>query len=204
VPTLVYQPAAEDEAGSEPLPDMRGRYVSSSSPGYIAVEMEQPPRPEARDRHSVEMLVLMFEKVHEGVRRVARAFPDAQEPCPSWRLGLALACTAGVCALLFALVRPPMSHEVPTAIEMPEPFSSGRLTDTMPQGEPGLARPLPREPFKGQKRPPCSRYIEVEFIGACWSPHELKAPCPDELYEYQGKCYLPSFSAKPPPQSLGQ
>ncbi|WP_143195957.1 hypothetical protein [Archangium sp. Cb G35] len=25
-----------------------------------------------------------------------------------------------------------------------------------------------------------------------------------ERLEYQGKCYLPSFSAKPPPSSLGQ
>jgi len=24
------------------------------------------------------------------------------------------------------------------------------------------------------------------------------------LYEYQGECYSPAFSAKPPPQSLGQ
>jgi hypothetical protein len=23
------------------------------------------------------------------------------------------------------------------------------------------------------------------------------------LFEYQGKCYLPSFSVKPPPSSLG-
>ncbi|QRN94509.1 hypothetical protein JRI60_36075 [Archangium violaceum] len=81
---------------------------------------------------------------------------------------------------------------------------SGGLVDTADAGESVLARPLPREPFKGQKRPPCTRYAEVELVGACWLPHELKAPCPDVLYEYQGKCYLPAFSAKPPPQSLGQ
>lgn len=66
-----------------------------------------------------------------------------------------------------------------------------------------LARPLPREPFKGQKRPPCTRYAEVEWVGACWLPHELKAPCPDVLYEDQGKCDSPAFSARPPPSSLG-
>lgn len=60
----------------------------------------------------------------------------------------------------------------------------------------------PQEPFKGQKRPPCTRYVEVELIGACWGPHELKAPCPDVLYEHQGKCYVPLFSAKPPPSAL--
>jgi hypothetical protein len=67
-----------------------------------------------------------------------------------------------------------------------------------------LARPLPKEPFKGQKRPPCTRYAEVELVGACWAPHKLKAPCPETLFEHQGECYLPSFSAKPPPSSLGQ
>jgi len=97
-----------------------------------------------------------------------------------------------------------MSHEELTAAELPAPFTSGSLVDTLPQGEPVLSRPLPREPIKGQKRPPCTRYAEVEIIGACWTPHELKAPCPDVLYEYKGECYVPAFSAKPPPQSLGQ
>ncbi|WNG41629.1 hypothetical protein F0U61_54075 [Archangium violaceum] len=43
----------------------------------------------------------------------------------------------------------------------------------------------------------------VELVGACWMPHELKAPSPDALFENQGKCYAPTFSAKPP-QSVGQ
>ena len=97
-----------------------------------------------------------------------------------------------------------MSYEEPTTAALPAPFTSGSLVDTLTQGETVLARPRPREPFKGQKRPPCTRYAEVEIIGACWTPHELKAPCPDVLYEHQGKCYVPAFSAKPPPQSLGQ
>ena len=134
-----------------------------------------------------------------------------------------MASAVAVCVLLFALVHlalvfrapsspepsasappGPMSHEVPTAAELPDPFDSGWPADTTTQEQPMLARPLPREPFKGQKRPPCSRYIHVELVGACWMPHELKAPCPDELYEHQGKCYAPVLSAKPSPQSLGQ
>ncbi len=82
-------------------------------------------------------------------------------------------------------------------------FRAG-LADTTPQGQPVLARPLPKEPFKGQKRPPCTRYTEVELVGACWAPHKLKAPCPEDLFEYQGECFMPTFSAKPPPSSLGQ
>ncbi|HYO58200.1 hypothetical protein [Archangium sp.] len=217
---LVFKPA--DEQGAARPRNWRVRLISSASPGYLALEVEESPWSVAPDRHSVEALLFLFEGVREGVRRMARAFPDIQEPRPRWRL--ALASAAAVCTLLFALVRlapvsfPPsgpeplastpsasMSDEVPTATGIPAPFSSGSFVDTTDAGESVIARPLPREPFKGQKRPPCSRYTEAELIGACWTPHELKAPCPDELYEYQGKCYVPAFSAKKPqPQSLGQ
>jgi hypothetical protein len=94
------------------------------------------------------------------------------------------------------------------ALEAPdagEPYSfSSALDDAPDAGESMLARPLPSEPFKGQKRPPCRKYAEVELVGACWVPHELKAPCLDELFEHKGKCYVPVFSAKPPPQSVGE
>jgi hypothetical protein len=82
-------------------------------------------------------------------------------------------------------------------------FRAG-LADTTPPGQTVFTRPLPKEPFKGQKRPPCTRYTEVELVGGCWMPHKLKAPCPEDLFEHQGECYAPSFSAKPPPSSLGQ
>ncbi|MFY0572858.1 hypothetical protein ACN28E_54760 [Archangium lansingense] len=156
-----------------------------------------------------------------GVKRVDRALGDSDEPRHWRRLGLVLAGAASVCALVFGMVHmapmsPPSggqdsvgsaapvstSEKAPEDTEMLEPFSSGWLADTTPPEQSVLARPLPRKPFKGQKRPPCIRYTEVELVGACWAPHKLKAPCPDSLYEYQGECYLPSFSAQPPPQSL--
>ena len=160
----------------------------------------------------------------EAVRRMARAVPEPYQHRLPWHLGLGMASAAAVCALLFALVhqalvsQPPsgpepmastppasMSHEVPTAGGNPDLLPThGGLVDTADAGTFVLARPLPSKPFKGQKRPPCTRYAEVELVGACWLPHELKAPCPDVLYEYQGKCYSPAFSAKSPPQSLGQ
>jgi hypothetical protein len=97
-----------------------------------------------------------------------------------------------------------MSHEELTAGENPDTPTYRGVPDTADAGQSVIARPLPKEPFKGQKRPPCHRYAEVELIGACWMPHELKAPCPDVLYEHQGKCYSPTLAAKPPPSSLGQ
>ena len=214
---LVYKPAAE-EVDAVPLKDWRVRLISSAAHGYIALEVRHSPWGVAPNKHSMEALVFLFEGVRETVRRMSRALPASYEPRPGWRLGLGLASAAAACALLFALVplspvsQPPsgpgplvsnapgpMSHEVPTAAWNrnwnPDPFST--------PGEPVLARPLPREPFKGQQRPPCIRHVEVELIGACWGPHELKAPCPDILYEYDGKCYVPIMSAKPPPQSVG-
>ncbi len=218
---LVFKPAAGTE--EVPLKDWRVRVISSASHGYIALEVEESPWSRSLSRYSVEALVFTFEALRDGVRRMVHLLPTFDEPHSQWRLGLRLAGATAACALLFALVQmapvlqpssdpeplssaasAPTSHGVPMAAEKPDPFTNGWLLDTLPQGEPVLALPLPREPFKGQKRPPCKRYLQVELVGACWMPHELKAPCPDELYEYQGKCYAPVFIATPPPQSLGQ
>jgi hypothetical protein len=178
------------------------------------MEVEHTGWARAQDRQSAESLLLTLESVLEEVRRMARVVTDTHEPRLRWRLGLGGVCAITVCVLLFALVRlapmsqvpsalpTPMSHEVPMAAGTSD-FRAG-LADTTPQGQPVLARPLPKEPFKGQKRPPCTRYTEVELVGACWAPHKLKAPCPEDLFEYQGECFMPTFSAKPPPSSLGQ
>jgi hypothetical protein len=216
---LVFKPADGD--GAPPPGDWRVLCVSSAEPGYVALEAEDSRWAVAPDKHSVEALMCLFEAVREGMGRMAAAFPVYEEPRPWKRLGLALARVATVCALIFALVRmdsapsggpEPMAGTVPASVGHEEPmdgggpesFDSAWLADTTPQGDSVLARPLPREPFKGQKRPPCTRYVEVELIGACWGPHKLSAPCPNELYEHKGECYVPVFSAKPPPQSLGQ
>jgi len=191
-----------------------------ASEGFFALQAEHTPWSKAPDRQSVESLLFTFEAVLDAVRRMDRAVPDIREPRPRWHLGLALAGAAAMGALLFTLVRPAlmsqppsgpdpvastapalMSPEVPTTTEKPNPFASGWLADGTP---PLIALPLPREPFKEQKRPPCTPYVQVELVGACWVPHELKAPCPGELYEHQGKCYLPVRATKPPPQSVGQ
>ncbi len=209
---LVRKHAAEE--GTAPRKDWRVFLGSWASRGYSAMEVEHTDWARAQDRQSAESLLLTLEGVLEEVRRMVRAVSGPHEPRLRWRLGWGVASAITVCALLLALVRlasvsqppsalpAPSSHEVPTAVETPD-FRAW-LADTTPPGQPVFARPLPKEPFKGQKRPPCTRYTEVELVGACWMPHELKAPCPEDLFEYQGKCYAPSFSAKPPPSSLGQ
>ena len=214
---LVRKHASEE--GKAPGKDWRVRLDSSASGGYSAMEVEHTDFARAQDNQSAESLLLTVEGVREEAGRMTRILSDTHEP--RWRLGLGVASAATVCALLFALVRlasvsqtpsapepsasappAPMSHEVPTTAETSD-FDAW-LADTADAGQSVLARPLPKEPFKGQKRPPCTRYTEVELVGGCWAPHKLKAPCPETLFEHQGECYLPSFSAKPPPSSLGQ
>ncbi|HEX8438988.1 hypothetical protein [Archangium sp.] len=209
---LVRKHAAEE--GAAPKKHWRVRLVFWASRGYSAMEVEHTDWARAQDRQSAESLLFTLEGVLEEVRRMVRALSDPPEPRLRWLLGLGVVSAVTVCALLCALVHQafvpqppsappaPLSHEEPTAAGTSD-FRAW-LSDTTPQEQTVLARPLPKEPFKGQKRPPCTRYTEVEIVGACWMPHELKAPCPEDLFEHQGKCYAPSFSAKPPPSSLGQ
>jgi len=212
--TALVRKHSAEESGA-PRRDWRVLLGSWASRGYSAMEVEHTDWARAQDRQSAESLLLTLEGVLEEVRRMARVVADNHEPRLRWRLGRGVVSAATVGALIFALVRltsmsqpprappAPMSHEEPTTAGNPDPPASGGLADTTPPAQPMLARPLPKEPFKGQKRPPCTRYAEVELIGACWMPHKLKAPCPDVLYEHQGECYAPAFSAKPPPSSLG-
>jgi len=194
-----------------------------ASEGFFALQVEHTPWSKAPDRQSVESLLFTFTAVLDGMRRMDRAVPDIREPRPRWHLGLALAGAVAMGALLFTLVRPatvsqprsspdpmasaapaPASAEVPTATEKPDPLVSSWFAEVMPQGQSVFALPFPRERFKGQKRPPCTPYVQVELVGGCWVPHKLKAPCPGDLYEHQGECYLPVLATKPPPQSVGQ
>ncbi|MFY0526546.1 hypothetical protein ACN28I_26525 [Archangium gephyra] len=210
---LVRKHAAEE--GTAPRKDWRVFLGSWASRGYSTMEVEHTGWARAQDRQSAESLLLTLEGVLEEVRRMVRAVSYPHEPRLRWRLGWGVASAVTVGALLLALVRlasvsqppsalpAPLSHEEPTAVETPD-FRAWLVDTTPPRGEAVLARPLPKEPYKGQKRPPCTRYTEVELVGGCWAPHELKAPCPEDLHEHQGKCYLPSFRAQPPPSSLGQ
>ncbi len=212
---LVREHAAEE--AKSPGRDWRVVLGYCASRGYSFLEVEYTDWARAQDKQSAESLLLTLEAVLEEVRRMVHAVSDP--PAPRfrwWHLGGGVVGAATVCALLFALVRlasvsespsaPPMplSDGEPTTARVPTPSIDMHLADTIPEEPFVLVRPLPKEPYKGQKRPPCTRYAEVEIIGACWMPHKLKPPCPESLHEHEGECFVPSFSAKPPPSSLGQ
>jgi hypothetical protein len=212
---LLRKHTAEERAA--PGKNWRVMLECWASEGYSVLHVQFTDWARTLDKQSAEALLHTLEAVLEEVRRMLRAASLTPEPRPRWHLGLGVVgATLVIGALLFALVRldpvsqpvstspVSLSDEVPRATGTPESDFDAWLADAADAGQSVFARPLPKEPLKGQKRPPCTRYVEVELVGACWAPHELKAPCPETLFEHEGKCYLPSFSAKPPPSSLGQ
>jgi len=222
-PALVLEHATrnEKEEEAEPRGDVRVHLVSSASGGYDAMEVEQTPWSVAPERQSVESLVATLEEVHEAVGRMVDAYSGP--PAPShWRhLGGGLVGAAVVGALLFALVRSvpepqtpsgpdflaetefsPPSHEVPT--DSWGPLTEMSLLGFTDGGVLALARPMPGQPYPGQKRPPCQPRAEMELNGGCWVPHREKAPCPENLFEYKGECYTVSMQPPKTPQSVGQ
>jgi hypothetical protein len=172
-----------------------------------------------QDEHSRGELYRATHETSGATALVLKPSPEeGAAPLPDWQ-ERALAGAAAVGILVCALLRPapvspppegpwasaaptPMRHEVPTDSEL---GPTGTLFwDAVDGGAAAIARPFPSKPYPGQRRPPCKPRLEVEIMGACWVPHELKAPCLEELYEYQGKCYTASMKAQPQPQSLGQ
>jgi hypothetical protein len=222
-PTLVLERATsnEQEEEAEPRPAVRVHLISSASGGYDAMEVEQTPRSVAPERQSVESLVATLEDVHEAVGRMMDAYSGSPAPSPWRHLGGGLVGAAVVGALLVALVRSvpepqtpsgpdslagtepsPPSHEVPT--DTWGPLKEMALLGETDGGVLALSRPMPSKPYPGQKRPPCKPRLEMELNGGCWVPHEEKAPCHEDLFEHQGKCYMASMQPPKMPQSVGQ
>jgi len=65
-----------------------------------------------------------------------------------------------------------------------------------------LGRPMPPQPYPGQRRPPCDP-PERAINGGCWlGPFEgHKSPCGDRMFDYEGKCFLASYPPERQPTS---
>ena len=193
---LVLKPA-EDEKGSVRLTDWRVCLISSSSLGYVAMQVEEPPRSVAPDRESVEALVCAFEDVRQGVQRVDHALHAPKESRPWWHLGLVLSGTAVlVVALLSATVSP--VAEVPERDSTVEAWVTDVHVDPVPVRSGEAPRPVPN-----QKRAPCTEGLEREVSGMCWLATEHTPPkCPPQTIPYDGKCLLPVATPRPVPTSV--
>lgn len=69
------------------------------------------------------------------------------------------------------------------------------------QGRRGVGLDMPKNPFPGQRTPPCEK-PEIEVNGGCWVRlADATPPCGPRSYEWQKGCYWPSFENPRPPTS---
>ena len=217
VRTLVLKPGPSGPEAPQPQSEWEARCVASAEPPYLAIEVESTRCARNPERPGVEEMMSTFEQMRNGLERMARLYLDFEpKPRPAWqRLAQVLAACAVACALVFAaghLASPSPSGadagtQVPPEVlgaqemeldEVPESFTHER-PEHPPVEDSVLARPMPSVPFKGQKRPPCTPRSQEEVVGACWAVLEAKAPCPKDVYESKGKCYLPILIPEAPP-----
>jgi hypothetical protein len=76
------------------------------------------------------------------------------------------------------------------------------LTARVPQQDvPGsskvIAQKVPKEPFDGQRRPPCDRG-QLAINGGCWASAPHPPPCGEQAYEWKGSCYWPILQNEKP------
>ncbi|HYH98542.1 MAG TPA: hypothetical protein VD972_21495, partial [Hyalangium sp.] len=64
-----------------------------------------------------------------------------------------------------------------------------------------VGKPMPDQPFPGQRKPPCDPDTQLVVYGACWSVLKKEAPCGPNAYDYEGRCLLPFFTSPRKPTS---
>jgi hypothetical protein len=193
---LVFKPTAGDTKGSAGLTDWRVRVISSASHGYVALEVEQPPRAVAPDSHSVESLVCTFEDVRAGVGHMDHALLSSNESRPWWRLGLALSGATALVVVLLPTTLAPVAEVRVQEEAMEEVWATDLHVDPAPVRSGDAPRPR-----NNQKRAPCTTGLEVEVSGACWLS-VTQRPCPPQTVTWQGQCLLPVAEPRPPVTSL--
>ncbi len=153
-----------------------------------------------------------------------RASSSSQYAHASWRRLLARRNTLAAVALaaLSGLLTVLVYHQPSGVASLPGPAATSEgeaqslgkavLTSQPQATKPSssaasVTAPVPKEPLKGQRRPPCDSH-QVEINGGCWlAVHDvtdgvhLKAPCREATYSHDGKCYTPSYVPPRPPTS---
>lgn len=208
-PALVFMPGPRGDL--RPVEDWRVRATANVTPPYLALEVERAPG-DGRPRHLTWMLqrwAAALGRIDEQPEAQAlltsgpRLPPPRAETRPRALGGAVLAVT-----LLVVLGVAPWTHATPApflppapptlAVAGPGPAARALFTS----GTGAIAHPMPQGPFQGQNRPPCKSRFEVVIRGGCWVEIAARPPCGEDAYEYEGKCYLPGYTAPRPPQAL--
>jgi hypothetical protein len=221
-PALVVKPT-ERTSEDAPLADWQLRLLSSTSPAYLSLEVESAP--EAADAQAAgEELEYMLDDLMRALICTGsrpETLPHLRSPRareraewnPVHRLFGAALAAAFAGAIIFAgNSGPPPAAPVATSELAVARHDAGwdgsgdltglLLTDTADTQPLVISRPMPKEPFDVQKRPPCKKVLEEEHFDGCWVPLEVRAPCPDEAYELGSKCYWPAAKPRPKPSSI--
>jgi serine/threonine protein kinase len=200
--------AAAEHAGPEAdvpfldleWPEARAQAVPAPAMPVPAVE---PPKPPAS-------------KAHGGVPAAEQA--DSDDQSLEWRrvfmmavmsLAVVVPCCMSPRSNL-SLIPPDMAQAEDPAVEMApdggtrgvgEEVLSARVdSQQIPNASEPVSKQVPQQPFSSQRRPPC-RGGEV-IHGGCWMRlPNIKPPCRDNEYEWQGLCYYPILDQTRAPTS---
>ncbi len=78
------------------------------------------------------------------------------------------------------------------------------VTDGATDAGAGVARPLPKKSFPGQKTPPCAKG-QVEAAGGCWEALKrgpVAGSCGPDAFEHDNECLVPVRKATPPANAV--
>lgn len=125
----------------------------------------------------------------------------------TWRaatLGVCLSFAAGWAGLLLRQPSPSGVHQEQdeSVVGLAEELLGTSANETAPEPvRRPLGRTMPKEPFPGQRRPPCAK-DETAINGGCWG-HSLggSPPCGERSVEWKNKCYWPIFELPRPSTS---
>jgi hypothetical protein len=65
-----------------------------------------------------------------------------------------------------------------------------------------IGREIPKDPQPGQRKPPCTLPRETTIRGTCWIL--VPPPCLKSDFEWENRCYMPSYNAPRQPTSDGE
>jgi hypothetical protein len=191
------------------------RLSCQSKPASVSMEVERAPA-SAPVTRMADILVLMtaaVERVEDSASVQAHFIRGAPRPMTPWlpRAIAGLAVLSLGLGLWLHFTRTPEPREplppsmTSRGVLTPRPEAPS-VIDTESAPPPGLAYPLPQEPFSNQAKAPCkTQKLEIEINGGCWVELAQLPPCAEDRAEHQGKCYLPvSKDRGHAPSSVGQ
>jgi hypothetical protein len=215
-PGLVVVPASPGHF--LPRGEWQLRASASTTPGYLALELERAPgcrAPLSEVAEGLDVLANALESLErdpEAAAHLLGALGIRRRPAPSARQWRPAAWAVGAAAALALLLWPravERASGVTRAASVRGDAQTALADEAVRTPVMGITRvsreavalDMPKKPFEGQHRAPCEEG-EVELrtkdgTKACWFKMDFsRDTCARRGYEHEGKCYLPSMAAQ--------